>query len=104
MVIANFRLFYKRLIKFCKKKNSKFILYFISFIESIFFPLPTDPFLIPFVIAEKKIFYKYSFCYLFFCFRWSHSLLYRKYTMGESRISYNNFFPLYWRIHKSISK
>lgn len=56
MVIANFRLFYKRLIKFCKKKNSKFILYFISFIESIFFPLPTDPFLIPFVIAEKKFF------------------------------------------------
>ena len=56
MVIANFRLFYKRLIKFCKKKNSKFFLYFISFIESIFFPLPTDPFLIPFVIAEKKFF------------------------------------------------
>ncbi len=56
MVIANFRLLFKNLIEFCKKKNSKLFLYFISFIESIFFPLPTDPFLIPFVIAEKKFF------------------------------------------------
>ena len=47
---------YERTLSFCKKKNSKYILYFISFIESIFLPFPTDPFMIPFIIAEKKIF------------------------------------------------
>ena len=47
---------YERTLRFCKKKNSKYILYFISFIESIFLPFPTDPFMIPFIIAEKKIF------------------------------------------------
>ena len=41
---------------FLKKKESKWILYFISFIESIIFPIPTDPFLVPFIISEKKIF------------------------------------------------
>ena len=40
--------------KFVKKKESKWILYFISFLESIIFPIPTDPFLIPFIITEKK--------------------------------------------------
>ena len=52
--VKGFRNFYERLIQFCKKKNAKTYLYFISFIESIFFPLPTDPFLIPYVVAEKK--------------------------------------------------
>lgn len=46
--------FYDRLIEFCRKRNSKWLIYFISFIESIFFPLPTDPFLIPYIIADKK--------------------------------------------------
>ncbi len=45
---------YKKVIKFCKKKKAKWILYFISFVESIIFPLPTDPFMIPFIIAENK--------------------------------------------------
>lgn len=45
---------YNRLIEFCRKKNSKWLVYFISFIESIFFPLPTDPFLIPYILADKK--------------------------------------------------
>ena len=45
----------KEILKtFLKKKESKWILYFISFIESIIFPIPTDPFLIPFIITEKK--------------------------------------------------
>ena len=45
---------YDGLIEFCRKKKSKWIIYFISFIESIFFPLPTDPFLVPYIIATKK--------------------------------------------------
>ena len=45
---------YKRIINFCKKTNSKWVLYFISFSESIIFPLPTDPFIIPYIIAENK--------------------------------------------------
>ena len=42
-----------------------FILYFISFIESIIFPIPTDPFLIPFIITEKKFFRLAIFTTLF---------------------------------------
>tara|TARA_B100000900_G_scaffold414760_1_gene442368 strand:- start:661 stop:1248 length:588 start_codon:yes stop_codon:yes gene_type:complete len=48
-------IFYDNLIQLCKKKRAKKVLYLISFFESIIFPLPTDPFLIPFIIAEKKI-------------------------------------------------
>ena len=50
---------------FLKKKESKWILYFISFIESIIFPIPTDPFLIPFIITEKKFFRLAIFTTLF---------------------------------------
>ena len=39
---------------FFKKKNSKLYIYFLSFIESIFFPLPTDIFLFPYVLTNKK--------------------------------------------------
>ncbi len=49
--------FYQKLIKFFRSKKSNGILYFIAFIESIFFPLPTDPFFIPYIISQKK-FYK----------------------------------------------
>ena len=49
--------FYKRLIKFFRSKKSNGFLYFIAFIESIFFPLPTDPFFIPYILSQKK-FYK----------------------------------------------
>ena len=45
-------------INFCSKKNSKIYLNTISFIESIFFPLPTDIFLFPFVLANKKEYLK----------------------------------------------
>ena len=56
--------FYDKLVvkstEFCRKKNSKFYLYFISFIESIIFPLPTDIFLVPYVLANKKNYLKIS--------------------------------------------
>ena len=47
-----------RSIKLCEKKNSEFYLYFISFIESIFFPIPTDIFLFPYILAKKKNYIK----------------------------------------------
>ena len=50
---------------FAKKKESKWILYFISFLESIIFPIPTDPFLIPFIITEKKFYRLAIFTTLF---------------------------------------
>ena len=50
---------------FVKKKESKWILYFISFLESIIFPIPTDPFLIPFIITEKKFYRLAIFTTLF---------------------------------------
>ena len=46
------------IINFCSKKNSNSYLNFISFIESIFFPLPTDIFLLPYVLANKKKYLK----------------------------------------------
>jgi len=53
---------YEKIIKwcinFCSKKNSKIYLNTISFIESIFFPLPTDIFLFPYVLANKKEYLK----------------------------------------------
>ena len=49
--------FYKKFIKFFRSKKSNGFLYFIAFIESIFFPLPTDPFFIPYILTQKK-FYK----------------------------------------------
>ena len=49
--------YYVKFVKFFKNKKSNGFLYFIAFIESIFFPLPTDPFLIPYILSQKK-FYK----------------------------------------------
>ena len=49
-----FEKLYERTISFCKKKKSTNVLYLISFFESIIFPLPTDMFLAPFVMARKK--------------------------------------------------
>ena len=45
-------------IDFCSKKNSKIYLQLISFLESIFFPIPTDIFLFPYVLANKKEYLK----------------------------------------------
>lgn len=50
-------IYYEKFIKFFKNKKSNGFLYFIAFIESIFFPLPTDPFFIPYILSQKK-FYK----------------------------------------------
>ena len=49
-----FQSLYRQLIFRCKESKNKIYLYIISFLESIIFPLPTDIFLIPFVLAEKK--------------------------------------------------
>ena len=49
--------YYDKIIGFFKNKRSNGFLYFIALIESIFFPLPTDPFLIPYILAQEK-FYK----------------------------------------------
>ena len=45
-------------IKLCSGKNSESFIYFISFIESIFFPIPTDIFLFPYIIAKKEKYLK----------------------------------------------
>ena len=52
------RSFYGKLIFKCKEKKSRIYLYVISFLESIIFPLPTDIFLVPFVLAKKKNYWK----------------------------------------------
>lgn len=44
---------YKYIMNFSARKNSWKFLSFISFIESIFFPIPTDAFLIPMVLANR---------------------------------------------------
>lgn len=49
-----FQSLYRQLIFRCKESKNRIYLYIISFLESIIFPLPTDIFLIPFVLAEKK--------------------------------------------------
>ena len=51
---GKFQSLYRQLILRCKESKNKIYLYIISFLESIIFPLPTDIFLVPFVLAEKK--------------------------------------------------
>ena len=53
-------------LNFCLKKNSKVYIYLISFIESIFFPIPTDVFLFPYVLVRKKEYLKISINVTFF--------------------------------------
>ena len=47
-------LIYKKTIDYAGKKQSTKFLAFISFIESFIFPLPTDIFLIPMIIAKRN--------------------------------------------------
>ena len=47
-------------INFFSKKNSRIYVYLISFVESIFFPVPTDIFLIPYVLAKRNEYLKIS--------------------------------------------
>ena len=57
---------YFHFVKFTQKKNSWIFLSFISFVESIFFPLPTDIFLAPAVIFNKnKVFFLTTITILF---------------------------------------
>ena len=46
--------FNKNIFDFFKNKKSDFYLYLISFFESIFFPIPTDIFLIPKALINKE--------------------------------------------------
>lgn len=46
--------FNKNIYNFFKNKKSDFFLYSISFFESIFFPIPTDVFLIPKALINKE--------------------------------------------------
>jgi membrane protein YqaA with SNARE-associated domain len=45
--------FNNKIYNFFKNKNSDLFLYLISFLESIFFPIPTDAFLIPKALINK---------------------------------------------------
>ena len=45
---------YKKILAKCQKKENKVYLYLISFLESIIFPIPTDIFLVPYVLASTK--------------------------------------------------
>ena len=52
-----FRKIYDKVMNYASKENSWKFLSFISFIESIFFPLPTDLFLIPLILANRSKFF-----------------------------------------------
>ncbi len=45
--------FYTRIINIFETSKSKYLLGFVSFIESIFFPIPPDLILIPMILAKK---------------------------------------------------
>ncbi len=49
-----FKEIYFKTLKFAAHKSSKFILGFISFIESFIFPIPPDVLIIPMTIAKKN--------------------------------------------------
>ena len=47
-------IFTDRIYNILRAKNSALYLYAISFSESIFFPIPTDTFLIPMALANRE--------------------------------------------------
>ena len=53
-----FRKLYNKTIDLAGRKNSKFFLGGISFIESFVFPIPPDVFIIPMTIAKPKSWFK----------------------------------------------
>ena len=59
-------LLFDKSINFCKKTNSEKYLYIVSLIESIFFPIPTDPFLIAYILANKTRFLRFIILTTFF--------------------------------------
>ena len=64
------RIIYERImsqsIQLCLKKNSKYYLCLVSFIESIFFPIPTNIFLFPYILAKKEKYLKITLYVTFF--------------------------------------
>ena len=64
------RIIYERImsqsIQLCLKKNSKYYLCLVSFFESIFFPIPTDIFLFPYILAKKENYLKITLYVTFF--------------------------------------
>ena len=85
-----FQSLYQQLIFRCKESKNRIYLYIISFLESIIFPLPTDIFLVPFVLAKKKKLLASCLndCYLF-SFRWVLFLSNWITSMGAGK----SFFP-----------
>ena len=73
-------------MEFCSHKKSRSILYLISFFESIFFPIPTDPFLIPYILAEKKFLRLSIYVTLF-------SILGGSFTYIIGKELWDNIFP-----------
>ena len=57
---------YENILLKCNEKKSKYYLYLISFFESIIFPIPTDVFIVPFVLADKNSFIKIGIFTTFF--------------------------------------
>ena len=99
---------YQKVINFCKSNNSKWVLYLISFFESVIFPLPTDPFIVPYIIAEKKFLRIAFFVTIFSVFGGIFS-----YYLGNSlwnlfypfvNISYPNIYDLIEAFEKDFSE
>ena len=57
---------YKKILAKCQKKENKVYLYLISFLESIIFPIPTDIFLVPYILASVKKYISIAFLTTFF--------------------------------------
>ena len=53
-------------IQLCSRKNSETYICLICFIESIFFPIPTDIFLFPYILAKKEKYLKITYYVTFF--------------------------------------
>ena len=85
---------YAHFVKFTKKKNSWIFLSFISFIESIFFPLPTDIFLAPAVIFNKqKVFFLTIITILFSVFGGVVGYLIGQYLWSSFSEDLISFYP-----------
>ena len=54
MINNYFQLLFNKTLDYSGRKKSWIVLSFISFIESIFFPIPTDLFLAPMIMANRK--------------------------------------------------
>ena len=85
--------FFDSLISYCKKKNSIRGLYLISFLESIFFPIPTDVFMIPFILAKKKICKDSCSDNFFFSVWWNRCLFHRYFLWENIETKLINFLP-----------